>query len=86
MIPIHELLSRIHWDKQFGQRDFVIAYYDKVEDCLVRIPLREILFKPDDHSSFDLIDQNGVLHSIPMHRIREVYKDGELIWRCERGK
>jgi len=86
VIPIHELLSRIHWDKQFGQRDFVIAYYDKVEDCLVRIPLREILFKPDDHSSFDLIDQNGVLHSIPMHRIREVYKEGELIWRCERGK
>jgi uncharacterized protein (UPF0248 family) len=86
VIPIHELLSRIHWDKQFGQRDFVIAYYDKVEDCLVRIPLREILFKPDDHSSFDLIDQNGVLHSIPMHRIREVYKEGELIWRCGRGK
>ena len=86
MIPIHELLSRIHWDKQFGQRDFVIAYYDKVEDCLVRIPLREILFKPDDHSSFDLIDQNGVLHSIPMHRIREVYKDGERIWSRGRGK
>ena len=86
MIPIHELLSRIHWDKQFGQRDFVIAYYDKVEDCLVRIPLREILFKPDDHFSFDLIDQNGVLHSIPMHRIREVYKDGERIWSRGRGK
>lgn len=86
MIPIHELLSRIHWDKQFGLGDFVVAYYDQVEDCLVRIRLREILFKPDDHFSFDLIDQNGVLHSIPMHRIREVYKDGELIWPRERGK
>ena len=80
MIPIHELLSRIRWDKQFGQGDFIIGYFDRVENCIIRVPMREIMFKPDDHFCFDLIDHDGVLHSIPLHRIREVQKDGKLIW------
>jgi uncharacterized protein (UPF0248 family) len=86
MIPIRELLSRIHWDKAFGQGEFVIGYYDRVEDAIIRIPMRQILVRPDDHSAFDIIDQEGVLQSIPLHRIREVYKDGELIWQRARSK
>ena len=83
MIPIHELLSRIRWDKAFGQADFIIGYYDRVEDRIVRVPLRELYFEPDDHFSFDLIDHQGALHSIPLHRIKEVRRDGELIWHRE---
>ena len=83
MIPIHELLNRIRWDREFGQGDFVIGYNDRFDDHIVNIPLREIFFEPDDHFSFDLIDHDDVLHSIPLHRIKEVYKDGKLIWRRE---
>jgi len=86
MIPIHELLNRIRWDKEFGQGDFVIGYYDRVEDTIIRTPLREILIEPDDHFAFDIIDHDGVLQSIPLHRIREVYKDNELIWHRDRDK
>lgn len=86
MIPIYELLSRIHWDKQFGSGDIVVGYYDKFEACIIRIPVREILLKPDDHFSFDLIDRNGVLHSIPMCLIREVRKDGKLIWHRDKAR
>ena len=84
MIPIHELLNRIRWDREFGQGEFVIGYYDRVEDAIIRMPLREILVRPDDHFSFDIIDQEGEPQSIPLHRIREVYKDGKLIWHRER--
>ena len=80
MIPIHELLSRIRWDRQFGEGDFVIGYYDRVEDAVVRVPMRKLFFQPDNHFAFDLIDQDGALHSVPLHRIREVYKNGKLIW------
>jgi uncharacterized protein (UPF0248 family) len=80
MIPIHELLSRIRWDRQFGEGDFVIGYYDRVEDAVIRVPMRELFFQPDNHFAFDLIDQDGALHSVPLHRIREVYKNGKLIW------
>jgi len=86
MIPVRELLSRIRWDKEFGQGEFIIGYYDRVGDAIIRLPLREILVRPDDHFAFDIIDQEGVVQSIPLHRIREVYKDGELIWHHERGK
>ena len=86
MIPMRELLSRIRRDKDFGQSEFIIGYYDKVEDAIIRLPLREILVRPDDHFAFDIIDQEGVLQSIPVHWIRAVYKDGELIWHRERGK
>jgi uncharacterized protein (UPF0248 family) len=80
MIPIHELLSRIRWDRQFGEGDFMIGYYDRVEDTVIRVPMRELFFQPDNHFAFDLIDQDGELHSVPLHRIREVYKNGKLIW------
>ena len=80
MIPIHEVLSRIRWDRQFGEGDFVIGYYDRVEDAVIRVPMRELFFRPDDHFAFDLIDQDGVLHSVPLHRIREVYRNDKLIW------
>ena len=83
MTPIHELLKRIRWDKEFGRGDFRIGYYDRVEERLIQVALQEIFFEPDDHFSFDLIDEEGVLHSIPLHRIKEVYKDGELIWHRE---
>jgi uncharacterized protein (UPF0248 family) len=80
MIPIHEVLSRIRWDRQFGEGDFVIGYYDRVEDAVIRVPMRELFFPPDNHFAFDLIDQDGVLHSVPLHRIREVYRNDKLIW------
>ncbi len=43
MIPIRELLSRIRRDKAFGQGEFIIGYYDRVEDAIIRVPLRKTL-------------------------------------------
>ena len=83
MMPIQELLNRIRWDREFSRGEFVIGYYDRLEDCIIRVPLRDIHFEPGDHFSFDLTDREGILHSIPLHRIKEVHKDGELIWHRE---
>ena len=47
------------------------------------IPIRELLSRIRRDK---VIGQEAVLQSIPLHRIREVYKDGELIWHPERGK
>jgi hypothetical protein len=40
-------------------------------------------FDPDDHFSFQL-DAAGELLTIPLHRVSEVYRNGELIWHRER--
>ena len=80
MIPIHELLSRILWDKEFGSANFEIGYYDRVLDKIIRIPFSELIFSPADRNSIQVMDDEGVIHSVPLHRIKEVYKDNELLW------
>lgn len=80
MIPIHELLSRIRWDDDYGKADFVIGYYDRVEERIVTVPLKELFFTPEDHFDFELLDEEGVTHTIPLHRIRQVFRNGELVW------
>lgn len=80
MIPIQELLNRIRWDVQFAQGEFEIGYFDRVEDRIIRVPFREVYFDTDDDFAFQATDDDGVIRSIPLHRVKEVVKDGELIW------
>ena len=81
MIPIQELLNRIRWDPVFGRGYFEIGYLDRVAGGIVRVPLEEVQFPPDDHFSFIRIAPDGAAHSIPFHRVRRVFKDNELIWQ-----
>lgn len=83
MQPIHELLDRIRWDKEFGKGDFTIGYYDRVLDRIVSVPLRELHVDATDHFFFQIVDAEGEIHSVPYHRVKEVYKDGSLIWHRE---
>jgi len=80
MIPIQDLLNRIIWDKEFGRGDFEIGYYDRVEERIIRVSFRMIELVPGDHFSFLLYGPEGETCSIPFHRVRQVYKDGQLIW------
>ena len=80
MQPIHELLNRIHWDSEYAKAEFRIGYYDRVEGAVIVVPLQSIEFPPENRFVFLLYDDSGELHTIPFHRIRQVYRNGELIW------
>lgn len=80
MIPIHELLNRLRWDTEFARGGFVLGYYDRVADGLIRVPAGRITLTPGEHFSFQVTDADGQVRDIPFHRVREVYKDGALIW------
>lgn len=80
MIPIQDLLNRIKWDKEFGQGCFEIGYYDRIDHKIIKVQLRQLDFDPDDHFFFKLTDLSEEVCSIPYHRVRQVYKDGQLIW------
>jgi uncharacterized protein (UPF0248 family) len=80
MIPIQDLLSRIRWDPEFGQAQFVVGYYDRVEDRLVQVNLRDLRFSDEDRFAVWIADLDGQLRQVPVHRIREVRRDGALIW------
>lgn len=83
MIPIHELLSRIHWDTEFARADFEIGYLDRLQHRIIRVPLKDAVFVEGDRFAFQFCDAEGEEHSVPLHRIKEVYRDGELIWHRE---
>jgi len=85
MIPIHELLNRIRWDEEYGDAEFIIGYYDRIEDRIISVPLKTLYFDNEDHFDFELVDDEGVTHTIPLHRIRQVYRNGHLVWERKSG-
>lgn len=82
MTTIRELLNRIRWDQDYGRGEFAVGYLDRYEQRIVVVPLGEVRFQPDDHSLV-LYDAAGEPMAIPLHRIYEVYRNGELIWHRE---
>jgi len=83
MIPIHELLNRLRWDDAFANGDFVIGYYDRVERKILQVPLQMVHMIPGDHFSCRITDRDGFVRDVPFHRIKEVHKDGQLLWHRE---
>ena len=80
MQPIQDLLNRIRWDREFGLGHFEIGYYDRLEDRIFRVPFARIEFMEGDHFSFRIADESAEPASIPLHRVRKVWKDGVVIW------
>jgi uncharacterized protein (UPF0248 family) len=83
MTPLQALLGRIRWDPAFGKGRFVLGYLDHRLPGLVEVDLADVDLDPDNHSLLQVWDDEGVLHRIPLHRVKEVRRDGELIWRRE---
>jgi uncharacterized protein (UPF0248 family) len=80
MIPIHELLNRIRWDPEFARGSFQLGYYDRAENRVILVPLKEVIFSPESPRTFQLVDAEGRTQRVPFHRVREVYKDSQRIW------
>lgn len=80
MIPLHALLARIRWDPAFGQGGFALGYWDRVLGRVVVVPLRDVHLDPQDRFAFQLVDDQGEVHRIPFHRVRQVFRDGVPIW------
>jgi len=80
MQPIQALLHRIQSDREFSLARFVVGYYDRAAKTIVQVPFEHMSFEAREPFSFEVVDEEGVAHSIPLHRVREVYRNGELIW------
>jgi uncharacterized protein (UPF0248 family) len=81
MTPIQDLLHRIQWDPQFGQGRFVIGYYDRVSGRVERVPFQQLSLGSGNRFSFELVSANGQVRMVPLHRVREVWRNGQLIWQ-----
>jgi uncharacterized protein (UPF0248 family) len=81
LTPIQDLLHRIQWDPEFAGSAVVIGYYDRVSRGIVRVPFKRVRFATGVHFVLETIEDDGSTHSVPFHRIREVWRDGKLIWQ-----
>ena len=81
MILIQKLLSRVHWDADFSRGQFELGYFDRIEHRIIRVPFKEIEFPSADPGAFRIVDAAGRPQRVPFHRVREVYRDGQCIWR-----
>jgi uncharacterized protein (UPF0248 family) len=52
-----------------------------MEKEIIRVSFKEVTQLPGNKFSFHVFDEDGIVHCVPMHRVQEVYKDGELIWK-----
>lgn len=80
MRPLHELLNRIRWDRDFGKARFTLGYYDRVEDRILDVALKEMRFDHPNDTEFEMVNEEGNAVRIPFHRVRRVTRDGEVIW------
>jgi uncharacterized protein (UPF0248 family) len=78
MQPLQHLLHRIEWDAEFGKGEFALGYYDRVVRQEKVVPLASISVEA---GGLSLIDEDGSVAHIPLHRVRTVYKDGAIIWQ-----
>jgi uncharacterized protein (UPF0248 family) len=85
MLPIQSLLDRIRWDEAFGRAAFTISYHDRARHTLVVVPYERIRIEPGNHFSFTAIEADGSTHEVPLHRVREVRRNGTLIWQRSVG-
>ena len=60
---------------------FSIGYYDRREKRILHVPFRRIHMESGKHFSFDVEDKYGNTRMVPFHRVREVWRDGALIWQ-----
>ena len=73
MQPIKELLNKIKWDKKENPEEYTIHYLDRITQKLKKIAYTDI---EEIEGTFMLVGESN----IPLHRIKQVRKKGEVIW------
>ena len=84
MQPIHELLDRLRWDPELAAGEYALGYYDRIlggEKIVAFRPRALAGADPDRPRTFSFQDENGIVHHIPLHRVRTVYRNGTVIWQ-----
>ena len=76
MKPAQDVLNRIKWDEEWKAEEFTIEYLDLNE--LSAIPYTDIERIEDE---FMIIKKDGKETNIPLHRIRIIKRNGDIVWQ-----
>lgn len=73
MISIKEFLNKIKWSGKFKPEELTVHYLDRIQNKLIEIDYKDLKIKGD----FIILEDT----QIPLHRIKEIRKKGEIVWR-----
>jgi len=86
VVPIQDVLHRIQWDPAWRASRFELGYLDRVAGTIVRVPFGEVRLEEDRPAVLTLRDADGAALAIPLHRVRQVWRDGAIIWKRSPGE
>lgn len=76
MTYIGDLLNRIRWDKQLKPEEYTLLYFDRIAEKTFEISFTKI----GRIGNFIVIKRGDTKVHIPLHRIRQVKKNGKVVW------
>ncbi len=76
MRPVQDVLNQIKWDKKLKPEDYTVEYLDFGK--ITPIPYTAI---KKIEGLFMIVEKDGEEVNIPLHRIRIIKKNGEVIWQ-----
>jgi len=75
---IIDLLNKIKWDKNLNKDCFSIIYFDRVNNNEIEINYNKI---KKIEGNFMVIEKDLEESNIPLHRIKKIMKNKEVIWQ-----
>lgn len=75
---IIDLLNKIKWDRNLNKDDFSIIYFDRVNNKEIEINYNKI---KKIEGNFMIIEKDQEEANIPLHRIKKIMKNKEVIWQ-----
>lgn len=73
---IGDLLNKIRWDKNLKPEEYTIIYFDRIKEARFEVPFTVM----GRIGNFFKVIKDGKEVMIPLHRIRQVKRNGKLIW------
>ena len=81
MHTVRDILGRVAHDDAFvGGATFEVGYYDRVADRVVFVSLAPSSLPSPLGGTLQLATPEGVVASIPLHRVRVIRRNGVAIW------
>jgi uncharacterized protein (UPF0248 family) len=78
---LDELLSRIRWDPAWPAGTHQVGYLDHGRREIVLVDLSCLRFERGNRFAVFLTGRDGREFTLPLHRVREVRRDGHVIWQ-----
>jgi len=73
---IGDLLNKIRWDKNLNPEEYAIVYFDRIAEKSFEVQFTSI----SRHGNFFVIKRGQQEINIPLHRIRQIKRNGKVIW------